>query len=315
MRLWPLGKVKQKRGEEMKMRALLVESDQKRRAQLWNLLRMYQVFTLADEADTSEEAVTLLQKQKVDVVFCNHQPAPPNRTSTGDWLATVLAQNQPDIQVVMYADTTEWAFEAYRSQCAGYLLLPFDPLALQALVNRLRYVFDLQQTKREAANRSLLIKTRSGYQFTPVNDILFVERSNRKNRIVTQSGAEIHPLGYSMSQLEQMLEGCGFYRCYQSFIVNLSKVSFIRADGNSKTYAIQFDGYDGEILLSRDKYPELIALLKENTPTLTFEKPACRGHLSISRQAGCYCYSFGFGAGGEALAGLPLSTSRWSSAG
>ena len=104
MRLWPLGKVKQKRGEEMKMRALLVESDQKRRAQLWNLLRMYQVFTLAGEADTSEEAVTLLQKQKVDVVFCNHQPAPPNRTSTGDWLATVLAQNQPDIQVVMYAD-------------------------------------------------------------------------------------------------------------------------------------------------------------------------------------------------------------------
>ena len=80
----------------MKMRALLVESDQKRRAQLWNLLRMYQVFTLAGEADTSEEAVTLLQKQKVDVVFCNHQPAPPNRTSTGDWLATVLAQNQPD---------------------------------------------------------------------------------------------------------------------------------------------------------------------------------------------------------------------------
>lgn len=262
--------MKQKRGEEMKMRALLVESDQKRRAQLWNLLRMYQVFTLAGEADTSEEAVTLLQKQKVDVVFCNHQPAPPNRTSTGDWLATVLAQNQPDIQVVMYADTTEWAFEAYRSQCAGYLLLPFDPLALQALVNRLRYVFDLQQTKREAANRSLLIKTRSGYQFTPVNDILFVERSNRKNRIVTQSGAEIHPLGYSMSQLEQMLEGCGFYRCYQSFIVNLSKVSFIRADGNSKTYAIQFDGYDGEILLSRDKYPELIALLKEKYANIDF---------------------------------------------
>ena len=254
----------------MKMRALLVESDQKRRAQLWNLLRMYQVFTLEGEADTSEEAVTLLQKQKVDVVFCNHQPAPPNRTSTGDWLATVLAQNQPDIQVVMYADTTEWAFEAYRSQCAGYLLLPFDPLALQALVNRLRYVFDLQQTKREAANRSLLIKTRSGYQFTPVNDILFVERSNRKNRIVTQSGAEIHPLGYSMSQLEQMLEGCGFYRCYQSFIVNLSKVSFIRADGSSKTYAIQFDGYDGEVLLSRDKYPELLTLLKEKYANIDF---------------------------------------------
>lgn len=143
---------------------------------------------------------------------------------------------------------------------------------MQALVNRLRYVFDLQQTKREAANRSLLIKTRSGYQLTPVSDILFVERSNRKNRIVTQSGAEIHPMGYTMNQLEQMLEGCGFYRCYQSFIVNLSKVSFIRADGSSKTYAIQFDGYDGEVLLSRDKYPELLTLLKEKYANIDFWK-------------------------------------------
>ena len=185
-------------------------------------------------------------------------------------MAYLLAQTHPDVQVVLYADTADWAFQAFRSQCAGYLLLPFDPLALQALVNRLRYVFDLQQTKREAANRSLLIKTRSGYQLTPVSDILFVERSNRKNRIVTQSGAEIHPLGYTMNQLEQMLEGCGFYRCYQSFIVNLSKVSFIRADGSSKTYAIQFDGYDGEVLLSRDKYPELLTLLKEKYANIDF---------------------------------------------
>ena len=125
-------------------------------------------------------------------------------------MAYLLAQTHPDVQVVLYADTADWAFQAFRSQCAGYLLLPFDPLALQAQVNRLRYVFDLQQTKREAANRSLLIKTRIGYQLTPVSDILFVERSNRKNRIVTQSGAEIHPLGYTMNQLEQMLEGAAF---------------------------------------------------------------------------------------------------------
>ena len=86
----------------------------------------------------------------------------------------------------------------------------------------------------------------------------------------TQAGRElppqiprIHPLGYTMGQLEQMLEGSGFYRCYQSFIVNLSKVSFLRADNDSNNYAIQFDGYDGEVLLSRDKYAQLLTLLKD----------------------------------------------------
>ena len=94
-------------------------------------------------------------------------------------------------------------------------------------------------------------------------DILFIERSNRKNRIVTENGEEIVLLGCTMNEIEQMLEGSGFYRCYQSFIVNLSKISFIRADNDAKNYAIQFHGFDGEILLSRDRYGEIVTLLKE----------------------------------------------------
>lgn len=54
----------------------------------------------------------------------------------------------------------------------------------------------------------------------------------------------------------------GFYRCYQSFLVNLSKVSFIRVDNESKNYALLLEGYAGEILLSRNKYQEVLKLLK-----------------------------------------------------
>ncbi len=252
----------------MKIRVLLVDSNQQLRVELWNLLSMYQRFSLEGQVDTTEDAAAFIQEHPVDVVFINHQPAQACRTSTGVYLAALLSQTQPDVQVVIYSESKEWAFEAFRSQCAGYLLIPFDPLSLQALVNHLSYVFDLQQVKRESCNRSVLIKTHSGYELTPVNDILFVERSNRRNRIVTQDGREIVPLGYTMRQMEQILEGSGFYRCYQSFIVNLSKVSFIRADNDSKNYAIQFSGYDGEIFLSRNKYAELLELLKERYANL-----------------------------------------------
>ena len=123
-------------------------------------------------------------------------------------------------------------------------------------------MFDLQQAKREVANRSIMIKTRNGYQLTRLSDILFIERNNRKNSIVTTDGQEIALLGYTMNQLEEMLEGCGFYRCYQSFIVNLSQVAAVRADNEAKNYTIRFKGYEGEILLSREKYAELVTLLK-----------------------------------------------------
>lgn len=245
------------------MSTLLVDSDLENRNKLWNLLSMYQVFRLEAELENTESAVAYIQAHDVDVVFINKQPADARTTSDGTYLAAFLGQSYPHIQVVVYSDSEEWAYWAYRSQCIGYLLLPFDPLALQMLVNRLTYIFDLQQAKREMTSRSIMIKTRNGYQLTRLSDILFVERSNRKNRIVTTDGQEIALLGYTMNQLEGMLDGCGFYRCYQSFIVNLSQVSVVRVDNETKNYFIRFKEYEGEILLSREKYAELVELLKK----------------------------------------------------
>ena len=246
----------------MEMKVLLVDSDQQLREELVVMLHAFQCFRVVGTAQTSTEAIEYVQSNEVDIIFANHQPADPRITGVGEYLSAVLGQSHPHIQVVVYSNSEEWAFNAFRCQCAGYLLTPFDPLALQSLVNRLRYIFDLQQAKREISNRSIMIKTRSGYQLTCISDILFMERSNRKNRIVTTDGQEIALLGYTMNQLEEMLEGCGFYRCYQSFIVNLSQVAAVRADNEAKNYAIRFKEYEGEILLSREKYAELVALLK-----------------------------------------------------
>ena len=154
----------------MEMKVLLVESDQNLRGELAVMLHAFQCFRVVGTAQNSTEAVAFVQSNDVDVIFANHQPADPRTTGVGEYLAAVLGQSHPHIQVVVYSGSEEWAFNAFRCQCAGYLLTPFDPLALQSLVNRLRYVFDLQQAKREVSNRSIMIKTRSGYQLTRLSD-------------------------------------------------------------------------------------------------------------------------------------------------
>lgn len=246
----------------MEMNTLLVDSNRELRHSLWRLLSLSRAFRLEAELDTTEQAIEYIQSHKVDVVFINLRPADSSKTSTGDYLSVTLAQSHPHIQVVLYADSEQCAYWACRSQCAGFLLTPFDPLALQLLIGRLAYIYDLQQAKKAITGRSIMIKTRSGYRLTRLSDILFIERNNRRNRIVTTDGKEIALLGYTMGQLEEMLSDCGFYRCYQSFIVNLSQVATVRADNEAKNYAILFKGYEGEILLSREKYTELIELLK-----------------------------------------------------
>ena len=115
----------------------------------------------------------------------------------------------------------------------------------------------------------MMIKTRNGYQLVDIDKVLFIERTDRKNKMVMVDGKEMILSGYSMNELEQILEGYNFYRCYQSFIVNLSKVSYVRADNEAKNFALIFDGYAGEVMVSRDKYTEVLQLLKSKYAKLT----------------------------------------------
>ena len=153
--------------------------------------------------------------------------------------------------------------------CDEYFRLPFDNRVLQRVVKRLQYLFELLQYKRLSVNRSMMIKTRNGYQLVDIDKVLFIERMDRKNKMVMVDGKEIILSGYSMNELEQILEGYNFYRCYQSFIVNLSRVSYVRADNEAKNFALIFEGYAGEVMVSRDKYTEVLQLLKNKYAKLT----------------------------------------------
>lgn len=249
-------------GKEWHMKTILVDSNHELRSMLANLLSLFRVFRIEAEFDTVGEAMDYIQCHETDVIFSNIQPASPRASSDGIYLSAILSRSHPYTQVVVYSDTKEGAYAAYHSQCAGYLLLPFDSLALQGVVGKLQFIYELQQAKKESARRSIMIRTKSGYQLTRIQDILFVEYRDRKNRAMTVEGKEILLSGYTMNELESLLKDSGFYRCYQSFIVNLSRVSFIRANNDAKSYAIQFKDCDREILLSRDKYTELVELLK-----------------------------------------------------
>ena len=245
------------------MKLVIVDSDEELRAQLWELLFLHHCFELAAYLNTTEEAMDYASTHEVDVIFINNQPDEPRKTSQGSFLPIMLMKDHPDIQVIIYGTSPKDACDACRNQCSGYLMLPFDNLSLQLTVNRLRYVFDLQQTKRETSGSGILVKTKSGYHLLRLNDILFIERINRTIRVFTEDSIQTELTGYTMAELERMLVKRNFFRCHQSFIVNLSKISVINADNDAKRYMIRFKGMDGDIMISREKYMEIVNLLRE----------------------------------------------------
>lgn len=256
----------------MKMKLVLVESDETLCTELKELLAFYNVFDIVHTFDGINEANKYICLNDVDAVFINIKTGNPRYSGDGSFLAYNLSQIKPDVLVVLYSEEKLEAGQVFDCCCDEYFRLPFDNRVLQRVVKRLQYLFELLQYKRLSVNRSMMIKTRNGYQLVNIDKVLFIERTDRKNKMVMVDGKEMVLAGYSMNELEQILEGYNFYRCYQSFIVNLSKVSYVRADNESKNFALIFDGYAGEVMVSREKYKEVLQLLKVNMRSLRFRR-------------------------------------------
>lgn len=253
-----------KGGNFMKIRLAIVDNDETARAELCKLLRFYGLFEIAAEFDDVNQASDYLLTCPVDAVFINLQVGNYATSGDGSYLAFHLSERCPDMIVALYSPQDYQASYVFRMNCAEFFTLPFDALTLQRVVNRIRYRYELLQFRRQTKERSVMVKMPHGYQMVALDSVLFIERYNRKNRMITTDGREIILNGYTMDELTKLLIRDGFYRCYQSYIVNLSKVSGIRADNAAKNYSLQFDGYAGEVLLSRDQYSDIIRLLKEN---------------------------------------------------
>ncbi len=243
------------------VKLLIVDSDRELRRLLWSSLSLSRVFRLVGETNTTSEAMEFIQEHEVDVMFINNQPADPSLTHQGSYLATMIRRERPDIQVVVYSKFKEDAYTACRCMGTGFLLVPFDPLAVHEVMEYLIYIHGLQESMRNSASRSIMIRTRTGYSRVQNNDILFIEYTQRRCKIVTESGETIELSGYTLGDLEKMLEKHGFYRCYQSYLVNLSKVTAVNVDNEAKKYTLQFSGCEEDIPVSRSKYAKLISLL------------------------------------------------------
>lgn len=247
----------------MKIKAVLVEMDQKVQRDLEDMLQFYKCFDIVEKFDDINKAGDYLYCHDVDAVFINAKTGNAAYSGDGGFLAINMSHVKPDMIVVLYSDEEMSAETVFSYSCDEFFVLPFSSEVIHRVVNRIKYLFCLLHYKKQSINRSIMIKTKQGYQVVEINKILFIERVNRKNKLVMLDGKEIILSGYSLDELEKILEEYHFYRCYQSFIVNLSKVSYIKADNEKKYFSLIFEGYAGEVMLSRDKYADVVQLLKE----------------------------------------------------
>ncbi len=184
-------------------------------------------------ASSGEEALRILEKQNVDLIFLDV------RMPKMDGFELLRALDQEPAPVIIFVTAfDEHAIRAFDEQALDYLLKPYDEERFHKALNRARK----QVRKREApkAVNRMAVKLEDRWLFLKVEDIDWIEAEGKYARLHVRGSSYLRR--ETLRQLESQLDAEVFVRIHRSIIVNLDRIREVRAMFHGDCEAILRDG-------------------------------------------------------------------------
>ncbi|MDR2106609.1 MAG: LytTR family DNA-binding domain-containing protein [Coriobacteriales bacterium] len=182
------------------------------------LIDMSTIPYVLDTFPSGEALLEVFAKEKYDLIFLDVYMGELTGVQTAERIRDI------DTQVVIVFTTTSDDFtrEGYRLNAYKYLL---KPVVSEDVLDAL----ELATLKRDKAQgATLAIVTDNVPVVIPLNDIVFVESSNRRSLIYTTG--ETYATTMTIDALEKLLPSPRFLRSHRSYIVNLDHVDDLEED-------------------------------------------------------------------------------------
>lgn len=238
---------------------VIVDEDEAFSRHLTEQLKLYSAFDYQGRYETAQELQQAIDEKQIELVFCNM-----NHTGFNSISFSVIAhENRPELMVVLYSQKPQDAYEALENYSFDFFVTPIKPISLSRIANRIREHHSLMNLRRNKRPENFMVRSKGGFQMIRLADVLYVERVNRRNQMVMVDHSTIELSGYTIGQLEKLLAGNGFFRCYKSIIVNMAQVVFVRNGNETKTYSLLIGKDLAELPLSREKFTEALQMLKQ----------------------------------------------------
>ncbi|MEG6615972.1 LytTR family DNA-binding domain-containing protein [Peptococcaceae bacterium 1198_IL3148] len=208
--------------------------------------------TLVDEVlDTpgGSEAITLAREYKPQIVLLDIELAPEEEINGID-VGRIIYNDNPNTYFVFITGYSKYAVDSFSVHPYDYILKPIKKARVLEVINSL--ASKVAKDANFPKNERILIKSKNEIIFVSLQDILFVEKLDKKSFIHTCNN--VIEANDTLTELENTLRD-GYLRVHKSYIVNLAKVKKIKDIGN-RSYVIQFDGTDKVAYMSRYKFEE-----------------------------------------------------------
>jgi two-component system, LytTR family, response regulator len=174
----------------------------------------------------AEEGIHLIDDYKPEIVFLDISMP----TMSGFQLLEKLEHR--NFKLVFTTAHRDYALQAIKNNAFDYLLKPIDVADFKVCIEKLTETTAGPAQEAAKNNPSLIeVQVKDGIIYIKQKDIIKLEASGSYTVFHLTEGLK-HIASRSLKEYEAFLDPAGFFRCHNSYIVNLHRVDkFINRDG------------------------------------------------------------------------------------
>ncbi|HVG24507.1 MAG TPA: LytTR family DNA-binding domain-containing protein [Thermoanaerobaculia bacterium] len=200
------------------LRALIVDDERLARQKIRTFLEARGDVTVAGEAANVDEAITLVERERPDLVLLDI--AMPG----GDGFDVVRALPAAHAPAVVFITAHgDYAIRAFEVAAVDYLLKPFDRARFNEAIDRAK-----KSAPRDLRAAFFPVRKRDRTLLVAVKDVDWIEAEGKYVRLHVREQSYL--VRDAIAAVEARLDGRQFVRIHRSTIVNLRRVTEVRDD-------------------------------------------------------------------------------------
>ncbi|HOY12382.1 MAG TPA: LytTR family DNA-binding domain-containing protein [Saprospiraceae bacterium] len=245
------------------IRAIIIDDEAHCVKSLENDLKMFcGNVEVMDTCFSAKEGMLSIKRNKPDLIFLDVEMPWMN----GFEMLEVLGDDI-GFHIIFTTAYDQFAARAFRVSAVDYLLKPIDSNDLINAVNKTAEILKsktnggviqnlLQNNKTPVERQKMAIPSREGYDFVPVNEIIYCRASGAYTDVILNSGKKLL-LSQSLGETEQLLPEELFERVHHSLVVNVQHINQYKRTSGTSIIMINGD----ELNVSKSKKEHLLTRL------------------------------------------------------
>ena len=222
----------------MEIKCIIIDDEQDACTILKGLLNGYVPnVKVVDVAHNIDSAIEKINRHKPDLVFLDIEMPNGNGFTLFEKLWKI------DFDIIFATAFDQYAIQAIKYSALDYLLKPYDLRDLKAAVaklqekkqkefNQKRIEILLENIGGNDSIKKIALPTHDGFIYINIKNIVHIQADGNYSVLYTFN-AKKHLISKPLGEIEDLLQGIGFFRIHRSSIINLNFVNkYIKSEGH-----------------------------------------------------------------------------------